>query len=285
MDDDGPLSLSCAAAINQTTQKWPLADWYPLYRAITRPGHWDLARLESVALQLRPWRKGPIIHDALTIDAEWDCAFKWDRLQPLLPTIVDKTVLDIGGNNGYFTRKFKSAGARYVTGIEPTFIYSMQFIAQNRWQPMAGIRTVPMTLDTIHCLAPVDIIACMGVLYYCPNPPESLEKLYQQLRPKGQLWLETLTVPDASIQPTSTFAGIRKVAIIPSTTTLIHWLHTTGFSDIQLIDSSPTLPNEQRATVWSHNHSMQPHLNRGDHKTTEGYPTPNRTLICAHKLR
>ena len=79
--------------------------------------------------------KGPIIHDALTIDAEWDCAFKWNRLQPLLTTIVDKTVLDIGSNNGYFTRKFKSAGARYVTGIEPTFIYSMQFIAQHRWRP------------------------------------------------------------------------------------------------------------------------------------------------------
>ena len=83
-------------------------------------------------------------------------------------------MLDIGSNNGYFTRKFKSAGARYVTGIEPTFIYSMQFIAQHRWQPMTGIRTLPMTLDTIHCLAPVDIIACMGVLYYCPNPTASV---------------------------------------------------------------------------------------------------------------
>ena len=149
---------------------------------------------------------------------------------------------------------------------------------------MTGIRTLPMTLDTIHCLALIDIIACMGVLY-CAQTNRKSGKTVSAIATQGHLWLETLTVPDTSIRPTRTFAGIRKVTIIPSTTTLIHWLHATGFSDIQLIDSSPTLPNEQRATVWSHNHSMQPHLNRGDHKTRRGYPTPNRTLICAHKLR
>ena len=282
------LSTACLAAIQATTQKWPQNDWRQLYQRITQSKPWDLARLESVALQLRPWRKGPIAYNDLHIDAEWDCTFKWRRLQPLLSSILGQSVLDIGSNNGYFTRKFKAAGARCVTGIEPTFIYTMQFIAQHCWAPITGIQTIPMSMATIHTLPPVNIIACMGVLYYCPIPEHSLHQLYQQLLPGGQLWLETLTLPDTVsdtvLKPSGPFAGIRKVTHVPSNSTLLHWLQSAGFRNSWVVDTSPTLASEQRATVWSHNHSLQPCLNRGDQITSDGYPSPNRTLICAYKL-
>ncbi|MBD97505.1 tRNA 5-methoxyuridine(34)/uridine 5-oxyacetic acid(34) synthase CmoB [bacterium] len=279
-----PLDANYAATIREITQKWPENDWRKLYSIITKPGPWDLARLESVALQLRPWRKGPIVHSELTIDAEWDCRLKWARLHPLLPSIVDKTVLDIGSNNGYFTRKFKLAGARYVTGIEPTFIYTMQFIAQQRWAPIPGIQTLPMTLDTISSLDCVDIIVCMGILYYCSDPKQSIKRMHHQLHPNGQLWLETLTMPEKSLTLDAPFAGIRKIKQVPNVPTLIDWIHEAGFSTIQVLDTAPTQSHEQRATLWSHHHSLNSHLNRGDGKTTDGHPTPNRTLICAHKL-
>jgi hypothetical protein len=43
---------------------------------------------------------------------------KWFYLEPILPDFKDKTILEVGSNNGFFSFKFAQRGAKLVTGIE-----------------------------------------------------------------------------------------------------------------------------------------------------------------------
>ncbi len=43
---------------------------------------------------------------------------KWLYLEPLLPDIKGKTVLEVGSNNGFFSFRFAEMGAESVTGVE-----------------------------------------------------------------------------------------------------------------------------------------------------------------------
>ena len=43
---------------------------------------------------------------------------KWHYIRPLLPPVQDKTVLEIGSSNGFFSFRFAELGARQVTGVE-----------------------------------------------------------------------------------------------------------------------------------------------------------------------
>ena len=43
---------------------------------------------------------------------------KWFYLKPLLPDLNDRTVLEVGSNNGFFSFQFAHMGAKSVTGIE-----------------------------------------------------------------------------------------------------------------------------------------------------------------------
>lgn len=269
------------AAYTDTTSQWPLDKWREMHHHIHHA-----VRDDQYYYKLAPWRKGPIKTPTLTIDAEWDCRIKWARLAPLLPQLVDKTVLDIGSNNGYFTRLFRQAGARHVIGIEPTFIYTMQFLAQQLENPDHAITTLPLRLGHINRLPAVNIIACMGVLYHVKSIAYHLGQLYRQLTIPGELWLETFTIPNQYpdfIYPTGRVAGIAGIRVLPTLAALLTLMRQSGFKNTHVLSVGVTQSSEQRPTAWCFNQSYQSDL--GDTITREGYPTPRRTLICASKLR
>ena len=54
---------------------------------------------------------------------------KWAYLKPVFPDLLNKSVLEIGCNNGYFCFEFLEMGARQVTGVE---VYE-GFAAAGRW--------------------------------------------------------------------------------------------------------------------------------------------------------
>ena len=61
---------------------------------------------------------------------------KWAYLEPLMPDLAGKTVLEIGCNNGFFSFAFQELGAKHVTGID----VAEQYVERARW--MADYRRV-----------------------------------------------------------------------------------------------------------------------------------------------
>ena len=85
----------------------------------------DRERLIQYAKDFIPWRKGPFKFFEEELDAEWRSDFKWDRIAKnydIASLIKDKTVLDIGCNDGSLLDIFKKYGA-VTKGIEPTGAY------------------------------------------------------------------------------------------------------------------------------------------------------------------
>ncbi|MBT0605846.1 DUF1698 domain-containing protein, partial [Campylobacter lari] len=61
--------------------------------------------IKNIALELKPWRKGPFKINKLFIDTEWQSFIKFNILKPYMQEIKGKVVADIGCNNGYYMFK------------------------------------------------------------------------------------------------------------------------------------------------------------------------------------
>jgi Protein of unknown function (DUF1698). len=72
----------------------------------------DNDEIESLLLQLIPWRKGPFRINDIFIDSEWDSAKKWKRFQKLNIDLDGKSILDVGSGNGYYAFRYVGHGRR-----------------------------------------------------------------------------------------------------------------------------------------------------------------------------
>src|SRR5690554_3191541 len=125
----------------------------------------------------------------------------------------------------------------------------------------------------------------MGVLYHRRSPIDFLTQLKAQLKPGGELVLETIVVEgdeQTVLVPGETYAKMRNVWFIPSSKALLHWLHRCGFKQARVVDESLTELSEQRATEWMTGQSLVDFLDPHDPtRTIEGYPAPRRAVILA----
>jgi tRNA (mo5U34)-methyltransferase len=242
-------------------------------------------RLDVLLKQLMPWRKGPFEIHGLHIDTEWRSDWKWDRVLPHLAPLQHRTVLDVGCGSGYHLWRMRGAGAELVVGIDPSQLFFCQFQAIKHFHPDPAVHLLPIGVDDLPDLKAFDTVFSMGVLYHRRSPIDFLQQLKNQLRPGGQLVLETLVVPgDANtvLVPTDRYAKMRNVWFIPSTAALELWLTRVGFRDVRVVDLNQTSQQEQRATEWMQNESLVDFLDPTDHsKTIEGYPAPLRAVIIA----
>ncbi len=242
------------------------------------------------ALQvLRPWRKGPFNFFGNFIDSEWQSNKKWDRLQPNLPDLRNKNILDIGCGNGYYMLRMLGAGASKVIGLDPGLLFLAQFHAlthcidkpvQSFLLPF-GIEEIPPQLRDFDC------VFSMGVLYHRRHPLEHIRQLYQLTKTGGSIFLETLITDDAEsseLNPVERYAGMRNVWNIPSPPRVHEWLTESGFVDCHLLNTSFTSVQEQRSTKWMPGFSLRQFLDPADPtKTVEGYPAPLRAIFSARK--
>ena len=242
-------------------------------------------RLEVLLKQLMPWRKGPFDIHGLKIDTEWRSDWKWDRVLPHLAPLAHRTVLDVGCGSGYHLWRMRGAGAELVVGIDPSQLFFCQFQAIKHFHPDPAVHLLPIGIDEMPELKTFDTVFSMGVLYHRRSPLDFLQQLKNQLRPGGQLVLETLVVPgdaETVLVPTDRYAKMRNVWFIPSTAALELWLARLGFHDIRVVDLNQTSLLEQRATDWMQTESLVDFLDPTDHsKTIEGYPAPLRAVIVA----
>jgi len=241
--------------------------------------------------KLKPWRKGPYQLFGIDIDAEWRSDLKWNRIARHLD-LNNKTILDVGCANGYFGWRMLGAGAKSVVGIDPSWLFIVQFLLINHYArkaEMPGTHTLlPYRLEQLpDNLEYFDSVFSMGVLYHRRSVFDHLFELKRCLKPGGELVLETLVIPEnygEVLVPQDRYARMRNVWFLPNTVILCAWLARAGFTEIQPIDESDTTFREQRKTDWIDSQSLEDCLNpENPGVTVEGYPAPRRTIILARR--
>ena len=245
--------------------------------------------IENALLALIPWRKGPFNVYGVEIDTEWRSELKWERLQPHLPDLRNKRILDIGCGNGYYMLRMLGLGASQVIGVDPSLLFLAQFTAITKnIKPAVNAYLIPLTFEKLpQQLNNFDCVFSMGVLYHRRDPHQHLNLLYQHTVPGGIVYLETLIVEESyrnELIPENRYAGMRNVWSIPCSSLVQTWLSEAGFIDCNLLNSHATCIYEQRATRWMPYHSLGDSLDPMDHtKTIEGYPAPLRAIFSAYR--
>lgn len=239
-------------------------------------------------MKLHPWRKGPYCIQGLHIDTEWRSDWKWDRLADAIAPMDGRLVLDVGCGNGYHAWRMLGDGASLVMGIDPTWVFVMQFQAINRYLGRDDISVLPLGIqDLPPTLSGFDTVFSMGVLYHRRSPLDHLGELFRLLRPGGELVLETLVLEGEGQQvlvPPDRYASMRNVWFIPSTESLRVWLGRCGFVEARVVDVNRTSAEEQRATSWMCFQSLSDYLDPQDHnRTIEGLPAPTRAILIARR--
>ena len=247
----------------------------------------DQAAITAGLQQLKPWRKGPYDLHGVFVDTEWRSDWKWDRLAPFIQPLAGRSVLDVGCGNGYHCWRMAGEGAALVIGIDPTQLFLAQFLAVQhfvgtRWP----VHLLPLGIEQLPAnLKAFDTVFSMGVLYHRRSPMDHLMELRDSLRPGGDLVLETLVIdggPGQVLVPQGRYAKMRNVWFIPSPAELVRWLLRCGFSDVRVVDVTPTHVEEQRNTAWMDFESLPDYLDPKDHsRTVEGHPAPIRAVVIA----
>lgn len=242
--------------------------------------------IKDALQQLHPWRKGPYSVFGIPIDTEWHSDWKWQRIAPHLGDLSGQTILDVGCANGYHALRMAASGAKLVIGVDPSLLYAMQFQALQHFMPPLPVYILPFTLEEVPGnQQSFDSVFSMGVLYHRRSPFDHLISLKEQLKPGGQLVLETLVIPgerNEVLVPQERYARMRNVWFLPSVPEMEHWLERVGFRDIRTVDISQTSIEEQRSTDWMRFESLSESLDSDNpDKTVEGYPAPRRATLIA----
>lgn len=237
--------------------------------------------------QFMPWRKGPFNVHGIHIDTEWRSDWKWDRVQPHIQSLENRYVLDVGCGSGYHMWRMLGENAKMVVGADPSQLFLMQFQAIKHFNPDPRIHLLPVGVEQLPEKNAFDTVFSMGVLYHRKSPLDFLQQLKNQLRPGGELVLETLVVEgdeNTVLMAGDRYAQMRNVWFLPSTDALCLWMRRLGFKHVRVVDLAKTTIEEQRATQWMDSQSLVDFLDPNDHaKTIEGYPAPLRAVIVAER--
>jgi len=241
--------------------------------------------LEQALRELMPWRKGPLRLHGIDIDTEWRSDWKWQRLQPHLPSLSGRQVLDVGAGNGYFGYRLLAAGATGVLAVDPTWLFVMQHQAMQAAAGASNNWVLPLRLEDVpEGLSGFDVVMSLGVLYHRRDPLAHLHRLKQHLRPGGLLVLETFILPpgaELEISPRR-YARMGNVHRLPQPPLLQQWLQETGFSNVRMVDINRTSLQEQRSTDWMRFESLSAALDDNNPAlTVEGLPAPRRAIVIA----
>ena len=259
-------------------------DWNDAAAPRLGPDDANAATAEALRA-LRPWRKGPLELAGVSINTEWRSDWKWQRVVD----VVDwqgAEVLDVGCGNGYFGWRMLGAGARRVIGIDPTWVFVMQWLAGWRAAGRPPNWVLPLRVEDLSGeRAPFDVVSSMGVLYHRRDPLAHLRQLRALTSPGGQVLVETLVIDvdgESRLQPRGRYARMRNVHDIPSPALLERWMREAGLSAVHVVDVTPTTIEEQRSTEWMTFESLPECLDATDPtRTVEGHPAPVRAVAVA----
>ncbi len=244
----------------------------------------DLLSLKEIALLMRPWRKGPFKIFDIFIDSEWRSYIKYNLLKPYF-NLENKSVADIGCNNGYYMFRMLKENPKEIVGFDPSALFKTQFDFINSFIKsdivfeMLGVEHLPFYEKKF------DTIFCLGVLYHRSDPVSTLKALKKGLNPNGELFLDTFFIEsneEIALIPRGRYSKIPNIYFIPSIKALSNWCERAGFKDFIVLEKRVTDTKEQRKTDWIYGESLDNFLDPNDSsKTIEGYPAPRRVYIKA----
>lgn len=243
---------------------------------------------KNILKELRPWRKGPFSIDEIFIDSEWKSNMKWDRVKSMINPLDDKTVLDVGCGNGYYSFRMIGEGAKLVIGIDPSDLFMMQFRAITHFINPIQLYLLSLRLQDLPSNKSLfDTVFSMGILYHQKSHHHHLSKCAALLKPGGELVLETIIFPGMSNFINSgnqRYSQMRNVWYLPNLNELMTWLKIAGFTEIKLGSINRTSIEEQRSTEWMTTQSLIDGLDPENHDLTiEGYPAPHRIVVVCKK--
>ncbi|QOR01724.1 MULTISPECIES: tRNA 5-methoxyuridine(34)/uridine 5-oxyacetic acid(34) synthase CmoB [unclassified Campylobacter] len=239
--------------------------------------------IKEIALDLKPWRKGPFKINDLFIDTEWQSFVKFNILKEHMPCIENKVVADIGCNNGYYMFKMLEFNPLKLIGFDPSIKYYLQFLLLNSiaktpiQYELLGVADVP------NYSIKFDVIFCLGVIYHRSDPIAMLKQLKQSLNKGGVVFLDTMYIEDEreiALIPEKTYSKIPNIFFIPSILGLRNWCYRAGFSEFEVIATKQTDLLEQRKTEWIDSYSLDQFLDQqNSNLTCEGYEAPKRVYV------
>ncbi len=240
--------------------------------------------IKKFALSLKPWRKGPFEIFETFIDSEWQSWMKYNLLEPYF-SLKDKTIADIGCNNGYYMFRMLKQSPKKIVGFDPSPLFKTQFDFINKYiksdivYELLGVEHLDI-YDT-----KFDTIFCLGVLYHRSDPVSTLKSLKKALNKNGELFLDTFMIDgdqDIALTPKERYSKIPNIYFIPTIPALKNWLFRAGFKDIKILEIKKTDSKEQRKTDWIESESLENFLDTNNpNLTIEGYPAPKRVYIQA----
>ncbi len=252
----------------------------------------ELSAISQSLEQLIPWRKGPFELFGIDVDTEWRSDLKWNRIKDHLGDLTDKTVLDIGCNNGYFLFKLANLNPKLAIGIDPVphvyfqFQFLKHFFKSKQVQfELFGIEDLSRFSNAFDC------ILNMGIIYHHRHPIQQLLDCKRALKLGGEIILETIGIPgdeSTALFPPERYANMKNIWFIPTLSCLINWAKKAKFDDIEVISDTLLTSEEQRLTKWCPppHQSLDDFLDPKDSsKTIEGLPAPRRFCIKAKKLK
>ena len=239
-------------------------------------------KVRQIALDLRPWRKGPFEILGTFIDSEWQSFMKFNLLVPHL-NLDGKIVADVGCNNGYYMFKFGAMGAKKLVGFDPSLRTYLQFLFLNKFiksdivYELLGVETLG---EYEHKF---DTIFCLGVLYHRSDPIKTLKTLKSALNRGGEVFIDTMFIDgndDVALCPKNSYSKISNIYFIPTISALQNWCERAKFREFELLCTAPTLAKEQRKTEWIYGESLGDFLDPNNpNLTIEGYPAPKRAYV------
>jgi tRNA (mo5U34)-methyltransferase len=241
------------------------------------------------AIDLRPWKKGPLSLFGVEIDTEWRSDWKWERIQPHLPAMEGKTVCDLGCGNGYFMFRMLEHKPRVVVGIDLNLHAWLEFQAFKRFSGVSNLHFELLRGDSMqHFPNTFDVVFCLGVLYHTPDPVGMLRGIRESMTKGGHLIVDCSGIPgdeSMALFPKKRYAGMSGVYFLPTLATLKIWLQRAQFVQHQIIFAEKLSTEEQRITEWAPvNTSLKECLDpTDDEKTIEGYPAPHRFYLRAKR--
>lgn len=237
----------------------------------------------QIALNLKPWRKGPFRINELFIDSEWQSFVKFNLLKPHLNELCGKVVADVGCNNGYYLFKMLEFAPKKLVGFDPSVRTFLQFRLINALAKtsvkyeLLGVESLPSYEHKF------DIIFCLGVIYHRSDPLKMLKELKASLNKGGVVFLDTLYIADEreiALVPRQTYSKIANIHFVPSISALRNWCERAGFKGFKVLATRATDSFEQRKTAWSEGFSLSDFLDKDDERLTcEGYPAPQRVYV------
>lgn len=233
-----------------------------------------------------PWKKGPFCIFGELIDAEWRSDLKWERIRPHISGLKQKIVADIGCHNGYFMYRMAAENPELVIGFEPYPKHLFNFQLLQQLSPCSNLAFELLGVEHIDLYPQFfDTVFCLGILYHHTDPVGLLRKIYQSLKPQGELIIDCQGIPgedDIALFPAGRYAQARGIWFLPSLKCLNNWLVRTRFRKIECFYKSPLSTEEQRTTPWAPIDSLEDFLDPHDKtKTKEGYPAPWRFYVKA----